>query len=231
MSLKSQLLARFILQLPESEYRDRNRLLYNVLQAQWYRERFLNRQQQAAEKRRTGIWQDAAALCKFGRWLMGPDEFKYTQREAADFFRNYYYQIPVCGAIIYRDATKKEWLTVRSPYSKRQGFPKGKVNHQESDKDCACREVHEETGLDIRPFLKDETPFIEYREKKGRHVKFFLVILPADAKQVEFRSENSLEISSVQWMPAIQVDARHEYVEDSRRALELLATTTSGGVG
>ena len=33
------------------------------------------------------------------------------------------------------------------------GFPKGKINEAEHDYDCAIREVIEETGFDITPYI------------------------------------------------------------------------------
>lgn len=210
---KSQLLSRFIVSLPDAEYKDANRLLYNVLQAQWYDERFSGRR----AKPRTNMYQDGSALCKFGRWLLGSKEFPFTQQRCVEFFRSYFYQIPVCGAIIYRNASKKEWLTVKSPWSKRSGFPKGKMNHGESDIDCACREVYEETGVTIRHLI-DEQAYVEYVRPAGRRVKFYIVVL--DKEPAEMHSDNELEITERQWTP---VDTpSNMYVVDTGRALDLL---------
>lgn len=45
-------------------------------------------------------------------------------------------------------------------------FPKGKADEDETDEDCALREVHEETGLRCR--LGDELHPTEYVDARGR---------------------------------------------------------------
>jgi mRNA-decapping enzyme subunit 2 len=219
---KSHLLARFIVPLPDKEYKDRNRLLYHVLQAQWYRERYMSGSTCPPPKRAGSLWTDALSLQKFGRWLMGREDFPFTGKEVADFYRNYYYMIPVCGAIIYRDASRREWLTVKSPWARRIGFPKGKVNNGESDKDCACREVHEETGLSIAHLIHDDsTPRIEYHQNKRRRLSFFVVTLD---KESELSPENNYEISQVQWTPCdTPID---NYVKDSQEAIRQINSSS-----
>lgn len=215
---REELLSRFVLNLPEVEWKDDNRFLYHVLQAQWFNERFNASQGRACKKPRKGISSDADALLKFGRWLMGGNQgrFHFTHRQLCDFFRNYYYRIPVCGAIIYRTAERKEWLTVSTPYGRRLGFPKGKVNYQESDVDCACREVMEETGLNIRPLLHIDR-FIEFTHH-NRTVKFFIIVLHHEPSPSTMRSENSMEISACQWVP-VSGTPLNAYVVDSREAV------------
>ena len=58
--------------------------------------------------------------------------------------------IPVKGAILL-DKTLNYVLLVQGYYSSKDswGFPKGKVNEDESDVDAAVREVREEVGYDI----------------------------------------------------------------------------------
>lgn len=47
-----------------------------------------------------------------------------------------------------------QFLLVQSYWSKSSwSFPKGKVNEEEKGHDCAVREVFEETGFDIGPFI------------------------------------------------------------------------------
>lgn len=60
------------------------------------------------------------------------------------------------GAIIL-DPSMEKCLLVRG-YKKDSswGFPRGKVSKNESDTQCAIREVYEETGLDIATKLKED---------------------------------------------------------------------------
>jgi len=54
-----------------------------------------------------------------------------------------------------------QFLLVQSYWSKSSwSFPKGKVNEDEKGHDCAVREVLEETGFDIGPYI-DPTDYME----------------------------------------------------------------------
>lgn len=55
-----------------------------------------------------------------------------------------------CGAVIYRKSGEKlEYLSVKSKTNGYWGFPKGRIEEGESEKETAIREVLEETGLSI----------------------------------------------------------------------------------
>lgn len=59
-------------------------------------------------------------------------------------------------------------------------FPKGKANADETDEDCAVREIHEETGLRCR--LDRELSSTEYVDTRGRdkRVRWWLATPIAD---------------------------------------------------
>lgn len=160
---------------------------------------------------------------------MGSEDFRYTKTEIYNFFRNYYYQIPVCGAIIYRNSLKKEWLVVKSPYALRYGFPKGKMNHGESEQACAIREVYEETGLSIDGLVNNnKSSSIEFLHGRGRKVKFFIVTLQDNHAEPQAPEEGNLEISETRWLPCDS--CLDMYVAESKTALDLLrgaATNTA----
>lgn len=53
---------------------------------------------------------------------------------------------PVCGALIFnKDDSKVLVVRTRNKF----GFPKGKWNQHETARECAAREVQEETGIYI----------------------------------------------------------------------------------
>jgi 8-oxo-dGTP diphosphatase len=72
-------------------------------------------------------------------------------------------EVRAAGGIVRRD-----WLVllVHRPRYDDWTFPKGKAEDDESDEDCALREVHEETGL--RCELEDELATTHYVDAKGR---------------------------------------------------------------
>lgn len=213
--IQNDLLTRFIVNLPEAEMTDSNRLLYHILQAQWFFFKHYYSSGASATSYDTG--KEVSKLYEFGQWLLGgKDNFHYTMQDIRNFFRNYYYQIPVCGAIIFH---QEKWLIVRSGWAKRFGFPKGKINHNESDNDCAIREVKEETGIDIRPFLNKDR-FIEF-QSKNRRVKFFIVHLPATFS-APIHIQDTSEIAECKWSPVSSSVSSLLFLDDSRRAVSLL---------
>lgn len=60
-----------------------------------------------------------------------------------DSFNEFQFSIPVCGCVLI-DKTKNYILLLKS---KSWSFPKGKINQNEQEKDCAIRECFEETGV------------------------------------------------------------------------------------
>jgi 8-oxo-dGTP diphosphatase len=71
--------------------------------------------------------------------------------------------VRAAGGIVVRDS---EVLLVHRPRYDDWTFPKGKANEDETDEECALREVHEETGL--RCALGDEIGATEYVDPIGR---------------------------------------------------------------
>ena len=90
----------------------------------------------------------------------GLEPFKGSLNEIYEAFNAYKRTIPVRGAILL-DPTMKKVLLVRG-YKKDAGwgFPRGKLSKDETDDQCAAREVLEETGLDIADKV-DPSQFID----------------------------------------------------------------------
>jgi 8-oxo-dGTP diphosphatase len=70
------------------------------------------------------------------------------------------------GLVVRRGATGPEVLVVHRPKYDDWSFPKGKAEAQETDEQCALREVEEETGLVC--LLEEELPSTEYVDSSGR---------------------------------------------------------------
>ncbi len=79
------------------------------------------------------------------------------------------------------------------------GFPKGKINQQEPERDCAVREVLEETGYDCGPLLeKDSKDFLELF-LVGQRVRLYIV--PGVDEAYPFETQTRKEISQIKWFP------------------------------
>jgi ADP-ribose pyrophosphatase YjhB (NUDIX family) len=75
-------------------------------------------------------------------------------------------------------------------------FPKGKINQDETELNCAIREVMEEIGFDVSSLIK-ETDYIEQTlrgEQRNR-----LYIIPNVSEQTPFAPQTRKEISDIKW--------------------------------
>ena len=63
-------------------------------------------------------------------------------------------------------------------------YPKGKIEHGETPAQCAIREVKEEIGFDISPYL-DEKEYIEIETHYGRFQRLYMVT-GVDQEESEF---------------------------------------------
>ena len=79
-------------------------------------------------------------------------------------------------------------------------FPRGKINQDEKDLDCAVREVYEETGFDIRTagLIQDvaSTKFIDITMREQQMRLYVFRDVPMDT---HFEPRTRKEISKIQW--------------------------------
>ncbi len=81
-----------------------------------------------------------------------------------------------CGAVIFRGTgQKRQFLLIKNLYGKHWGFPKGHMEHGETELETAAREVLEETGLRVE-LLEGFREISSYhpRPKISKRVVFFL---------------------------------------------------------
>lgn len=104
--------------------------------------------------------------------------------------------VPVCGAIILNERLDKILLVKGWSARASWTFPKGKINQNESDANCAIREVMEETGFDVAPLL-DERVYIEQVLRGEQRNRLFIV--PGVAESTAFCPQTRKEISDIKW--------------------------------
>ena len=102
--------------------------------------------------------------------------------------------VRAAGGLVFRDG---HVLLVHRPQYDDWTFPKGKADEDESDEECALREVHEETGL--RCALDDEIGVTEYVDAKGRpkRVRWWRMHALADDGFVA-----NAEVDELRWLDA-----------------------------
>lgn len=88
-------------------------------------------------------------------------------------------------------------------------LPKGKLDGDESDEDCARREVAEETGL--RCELGPELPSTRYRDRKGRDKRVRYWAMEAGAGSFVPHDE----VDEIRWVPLADAAQRLSYGHDA----------------
>jgi 8-oxo-dGTP diphosphatase len=122
-------------------------------------------------------------------------------------------RILAAGGVLWRIASEEpEVAVIHRPRYDDWTFPKGKNMPGESDRDCALREVEEETGLTCE--LSTELPATEYIDQKGRaKIVHYWVMRPRSG---EF--EPNREVDELRWLRPLQAGRLLSY----RRDVELL---------
>lgn len=131
-------------------------------------------------------------------------------------FMAYKQRVPVRGAIMLNDEMDEVVLVKGWKKSANWSFPRGKINKDEDDLDCAIREVYEETGFDLRAAGlvpdRNQAKSIEMTMRE-QHMKLFVFRgIPKDA---HFEARTRKEISKIEWykltdLPAFKKSKKQE---------------------
>lgn len=118
--------------------------------------------------------------------------YKAQVHQIYDQFNAYKVKVPVAGAVIL-DSSLQYCLLVRGWKSNSTwGFPKGKKSKDEEDSTCAAREVLEETGFDIAPYMDPR----EALEKQAGDRRCRLFLVPGvDMRSARMQPQTKKEIS------------------------------------
>ncbi|KAH9830389.1 NUDIX domain-containing protein [Teratosphaeria destructans] len=196
------LTVRFLLNLPASELESVPRLCFQVEEAQWFYEDFIRPAAAAAGNPLPSLQlrQFCLQLFQHCPLLSG---FTDAQHIAAyEEFLAYKVRVPVRGAILLDQSMDKVLLVKGWKKGANWSFPRGKINKDEKDLDCAIREVYEETGYDIRqaglvaPEDEDKVRYIDVTMRE-QHMRLFIFRgVPLDT---HFEPIARKEISKIDW--------------------------------
>ncbi|OZJ05668.1 hypothetical protein BZG36_01408 [Bifiguratus adelaidae] len=143
--------SRFIINIPEEEQSSIERICFQIEQAHWFYEDFVR-----VERPDFPSFSLRTFTAKFFQHCPLLQSRAHEHEKAYKDFIEYKTRVPVCGAIILTEGLDKCLLVKGWSSKSAWGFPKGKINQDEEDDLCAAREVYEETGFDITPYLKKE---------------------------------------------------------------------------
>ncbi|KAK4505719.1 hypothetical protein PRZ48_003684 [Zasmidium cellare] len=193
------LTVRFLLNLPPGELSSIPRLCFQVEEAQWFYEDFIRPLNPTLPG--LNLRDFLLTLFRHCPLLSG---FDATQHVAAyEQFLEYKTRVPVRGAILMNDDMDKVLLVRGWKKGSRWSFPRGKINKDEPDLDCAIREVYEETGFDIHGAGLVDTNMQGGQVKsidvtmREQHMKLF--VFRGVSMDTYFEPKTRKEISKIQW--------------------------------
>ncbi|KAI5309072.1 mRNA-decapping enzyme subunit 2, partial [Ascosphaera atra] len=119
---------------------------------------------------------------------------------AFDQFLAYKTRVPVRGAILVNDDMDQVVLVKGWKKSSSWTFPRGKINKDEPDLDCAVREVYEETGFDVKESgLVEADTQKDFIELPMREQSMRLYVIWGVSMDTDFAPRTRKEISGIEW--------------------------------
>lgn len=120
--------------------------------------------------------------------------------KAFEEFLQYKTRVPVRGAIMLNQDLDSVVLVKGWKKGASWSFPRGKINKDEDDLDCAVREVYEETGLDLREaglVPNEGKPIYIEIPMREQHLRLYVFRdVPMDTV---FQPRTRKEISKIEW--------------------------------
>ncbi|EHA50840.1 hypothetical protein MCOR27_010908 [Pyricularia oryzae] len=207
------LCVRFIINLPAEDLSSVARICFQVEEAQWFYEDFIRPLDPTLPSMSLRsfclrIFQHCPLLASF------PVE---NHMRAFEEFLQYKTRVPVRGAIMLNEAMDSTVLVKGWKKGANWSFPRGKINKDEDDLDCAIREVYEETGFDIRAAgLVPKTDEVKYIEINMREQQLRLYVFRNIPMDTHFEPRTRKEISKIQWyklseLPAFRKKGHQQY--------------------
>lgn len=172
------------------------RICFQVEEAQWFYEDFIR----PLDPSLPSMSLRQFALRIFQHCPLMAEWSPYHHSAAFSEFLAYKTRVPVRGAILLNEAMDEIVLVKGWKKGASWSFPRGKINKDEKDLDCAIREVYEETGYDINAAgLADDEDRLKYIEIPMREQNMRLYVIRGVRKDVHFEPRTRKEISKIEW--------------------------------
>ncbi|KAF1943755.1 hypothetical protein EJ02DRAFT_464684 [Clathrospora elynae] len=191
------LCVRFIVNLPNEELQSVERICFQIEEAQWFYEDFIRPLDP------NGL--PSMHLRKFSQLMFQhcPLFSAYSDelhQQAYEQFLAYKTRVPVRGAIML-DADMTHAVLVKGwKKGAKWSFPRGKINKEEADLDCAVREVWEETGYDLRKAdLVEPDEQMKRITVTMREQSMMLYVFRGVPMDTYFEPQTRKEISKIDW--------------------------------
>ena len=185
-----ELAVRFLINLPELEKTDLVRVCFQMELAHWFYIDFLL--PQYPELIEGTLHEFCAHMFNHVPFLR---KYSHQVDSILDYWWSYKISVPVNGAILLNE--RKDKVLMVKGYGNKAGwtFPKGKINEEEEDVNCAVREVLEETGYDVSQLVKQDV----YLEKVIRFKTIRLFLVEGVQENFHFQPRVRGEIQEIRW--------------------------------
>ncbi|KAF9732607.1 hypothetical protein PMIN01_09465 [Paraphaeosphaeria minitans] len=187
---------RFIVNLPHEELQSVERICFQIEEAQWFYEDFIRPLDPRLPSMNLRIF--SQRMFQHCPLFQGFSEDHFL--EAFQHFLQYKTRVPVRGAIMLNDDMTHAVLVKGWKKGAKWSFPRGKINKDEPDLECAIREVYEETGYDlkdaglVRPESEMKSIAVNMREQS-----MLLYVFRGVPMDTYFEPRTRKEISKIDW--------------------------------
>ncbi|KAH9386151.1 mRNA-decapping enzyme subunit 2 [Nematocida major] len=188
--IMDDLSGRFLMHLTAEEYKNTERLFFQVEEAHWFYQDYYRRKHNLPYLN----------LRDFTLHLISHSNFANNVTEIDENFKKflkYKKIVPVFGALIFNCQMTKILLVQGFGAKKSFTFPRGKVCKSENAIDCAVREVYEEVGYNIRGKLIYDLCL--ETGSKTRESRLF-AILNVSEQTTAFETKTRCEIKDIKWI-------------------------------
>ncbi|KAI8287956.1 mRNA decapping complex subunit 2 [Colletotrichum sp. SAR11_240] len=198
------LCVRFIINLPEEDLSSVARICFQIEEAQWFYEDFVR----PLDPTLPSMTLRSFSLRIFQHCpLLAPFSVE-NHTKAFEEFLQYKTRVPVRGAILLNEAMDSTILVKGWKKGANWSFPRGKINKDEDDLECAIREVYEETGYDLHAAgLVPENRDVKYIEVTMREQQLRLYVFRNVPMDTHFQPRTRKEISKIQWYKLSELPA------------------------
>ncbi|KAG7114706.1 mRNA decapping complex subunit 2 like protein [Verticillium longisporum] len=190
------LCVRFIINLPEEDLSSVARICFQIEEAQWFYEDFVRPldptlPSMTLRNFSLRIFQHCPLLAPFS---------VENHTRAFEEFLQYKTRVPVRGAILLNEDMDSTVLVKGWKKGANWSFPRGKINKDEDDLECAIREVYEETGYDLHAAgLVPPNRDVKHIEITMREQQMRLYVFRDVPMDTHFAPRTRKEISKISW--------------------------------
>ena len=171
------------------------RICFQVEEAQWFYEDFIR----PLDPGLPSLSLKAFSLLIFQHCPLMSQWTHYHRNIAFSEFLAYKTRVPVRGAILLSEDMEEVVLVKGWKKGANWSFPRGKINKDERDIDCAIREVYEETGFDVQEAGLVDEDHVKSIEVTMREQHMRLYVFRGVPRNTHFQPRTRKEISRIQW--------------------------------